>query len=76
MWILRDLSNGDGAGGHPWPTYIWAFVTREEARQRASWHRRDPAFARLGPVEYRPDSEVRLRYGAEPLVNYLVRKER
>ena len=56
MWVLRDLSNGDGA--EPvvvYPKYVWAFRSRAAARSRAQLHRKvRKQFARLGPVEKWP----------------------
>lgn len=55
-WVLRDLSNGDGADGRPMPTYVWAFTTRQRARElgwqhQAAQHHRIPLLTQLGPVE-------------------------
>lgn len=50
IWITRDLSNGDGADGRPWPTYVWAYKRREQARHRKRIHKQQD-YSRLGPVE-------------------------
>lgn len=62
MWVLRDLSNGDGADGRPYPTYVWAYRTRREAREKAQMHRRSTRFARLGPVESWSERALTRRY--------------
>jgi hypothetical protein len=51
MWVLRDLSNGDGADGRPFPRYVWAFRTRKQAREKQLEHRDNAELSRLGPVE-------------------------
>lgn len=60
-WVLRDLSNGDGADGRTRPTYVWAFPTREQARSAARLHKAKD-FARLGPVEYWPAENLAKDY--------------
>lgn len=81
-WVLRDLSNGDGADGRPLPTYLWAHPTREGARaQRREHVRLMPRLSRLGPVEYWPAENLTRHYAAciEPSRNgggYYVRRSR
>ena len=49
-WILRDLSNGDGADGRPYPTYVWVCSTRDDARNLKRQHVTKNQ-AELGPIE-------------------------
>lgn len=51
IWILRDLSNGNGAEGPKRPTYVWTLPTRQAARNKRRLHQRDSAKSNLGPVE-------------------------
>ena len=51
-WVLRDLSNGNGADGQKCPTYIWVMRTRAAARRKKQLHKKNAHFfSRLGPVE-------------------------
>lgn len=52
FYVLRDLSNGNGAEGIPMPTYIWAFTTRDKAVQLFTKHLQDQEiFAKLAPIQ-------------------------
>lgn len=51
LWVLRDLSNGNGAEGHERPTYVWTLPTRHAARKKRWAHQRDATKSTLGPVE-------------------------
>jgi hypothetical protein len=83
MWILRDLSNGDGADGRPWPDYIWCYPTMALARKTERRHKSKPTrYATLGPIEHRSDEEIARRYEIVNIAKlarvgcYLVRRER
>ena len=56
VWILRDLSNGDGADGNPYPTYVWAYSNRREARDRYRDHQDNVAWAPLSRPERWPEA--------------------
>lgn len=60
-WVVRDLSNGDGADGRKYPTYVWVCGTRREARRLKGVHRGHD-FARLGPVEQWSNRVLCARY--------------
>lgn len=83
LWVLRDVSNGDGADGRPCPTYVWAFPTRAQARRASRMHKaqRDglPLFAQLGPIERWPKGRIsRLYRGGAPggLSQFYYRRKR
>ena len=80
LWVLRDLSNGDGADGRPSPTYIWVFKSRAKAREQARKHRKRSGYSTLGPVERWPSAVIAQLYEqvAErgPAVQYYERRGR
>lgn len=57
VWVLRDLSNGNGADGRDFPTYIWVFPTKKAALKTSRVHRCGGG-AELGPLERWPKSTV------------------
>lgn len=63
QWVLRDLSNGDGADpGVTHPRYIWVFDNRQWALAKAREHRDTLRFAKLGPVEKWPVTVIEQNY--------------
>lgn len=70
-WIARDLSNGDGADGRKYPTYVWACGTRREARLLKQAHQNaiPRGLAALGPIEQWTERVLRSRYAASAVLH-------
>jgi hypothetical protein len=79
VYICRDLSNGNGSDGRPFPDCVWAYTMPSEAQARYELHKRTPGFSRLAKPQSWPKETLTRFYkdcGGIAAGHYWTRKDR
>lgn len=73
-YVLRDLSNGDGADCSILPQYVWVFNRKVSAQKYARMHRSSESLSNLGPIEVYPLWLIMQNYERVASTSYYHRK--